>query len=59
MNKTLPSETYGDFTADFQGSADGDTEVICIDGMMVIPTDEGCTYITKEQAKLFFNLEDK
>lgn len=52
------------FIAMSQGRVDFGTEVIPIQGeehgcMMCVCSEEAAIYITKEQAKLFWDLEDK
>lgn len=59
---TMPKEKYGTFLAMYQGVSDGLNEVFSIEPfteygpLMIIGSEEGVTYITREQAKAFFGL---
>lgn len=42
----------------FQGRVDGSVEAFEVNGMLVIPAEDGVVYVTREQARDFFGLID-
>ena len=64
MLHSTPTKEHEEFKAVCQGEVDWTVQVVHgnmkdLGHCMVIGTEEGAIYITKEQAKIFFGLQDR
>ncbi len=55
----LPSRAGGEFRVNCQGAHDYSTEAFNVDGHLVLAGTQEAIFVTKEQAKRFFDLHDK
>ena len=63
FNFTVPKHPLEEFKALYQGNCDGLTEVFPVNIreygiLMAIPSSDGVTYISAEQAKAFFGFSE-